>query len=152
MTDYDPAYEAEMETYIRNIFEQNFELLRLESGGSIAPDVKATALQQVLLYWRFLRDVAENVTDTEVHLSLPGCESPKGRDYTIEGIVDIVRDNDRTIMYDVKTHDADYVRANLPMYEEQLNVYAHIWQRLRKEPVWSKNLIYGEIWTYAASR
>ncbi len=43
--------------------------------------------------------------------------------------------NDRTLMYDIKTHDADYVRANLPMYEQQLNVYAHIWQKLRRQPL-----------------
>ena len=33
-------------------------------------------------------------------------------------------------MYDVKTHDAEAVRANLTL-ERQLNVYAHIWQNLR---------------------
>ncbi len=38
-------------------------------------------------------------------------------------------------MYDIKTHNADYVRANLPMYEQQLNVYAHIWQKLRHQPL-----------------
>lgn len=133
MTDGSVDYEANMEEFIRNMFEQNFELLRLESGASIAPDVKEAALQQVLLYWQTMREVAESVTDTEVRLSLPGCETPKGRDFTIEGVVDIVRDDDRTIMYDIKTHDAEYVRANIETYEEQLNVYAHIWQRLRKE-------------------
>ncbi len=42
---------------------------------------------------------------------------------------------DRTVMYDIKTHDADYVRANLELYEQQLNVYAHIWQALRQQPL-----------------
>lgn len=36
-------------------------------------------------------------------------------------------------MYDVKTHDADFVRANPDLYEQQLNVYAHIWQELRQQ-------------------
>ncbi|MEN4100990.1 MAG: PD-(D/E)XK nuclease family protein [Anaerolineaceae bacterium] len=133
MTTSLPSYEQEIDTYIRQVFEQNYEELRLDSGHAITPDVKQTALQQVLLYWRVLREVAENVTDTEVRLSLPGQETPQGRDYSIEGIVDIVRDNDRTVMYDIKTHSADYVRANLDIYEQQLNVYAYIWQELRRQ-------------------
>jgi hypothetical protein len=133
MTDPHSDYEQDIEAYILQIFEQNYEELRLDSGHAITPDVKKTALQQVLLYWRVLREVAENVTDTEVRLSLPGQETPRGRDYSIEGIVDIVRDNDRTVMYDIKTHNADYVRANLEIYEQQLNVYAYIWQELRRQ-------------------
>jgi hypothetical protein len=129
----DPAYELELDAYIRQVFEQNYEELRLDSGHAISPDVKRTALNQVLLYWRVLREVAQNVTDTEVRLSLPGQETPRGRDYTIEGVVDILREEDRTVMYDIKTHNADYVRANLKLYEQQLNVYAHIWKELRKQ-------------------
>jgi len=128
-------YEQEMEEFIRQVFDENFEQLRLESGHSIAPYTKETALNQVLLYWRKLRDIAENVTDTEVRLSLPGQESPRGREYSIEGVVDIVREQDRTLMYDIKTHDAEYVRANIELYEQQLNVYAKIWQELRQQPL-----------------
>jgi len=119
------------EAFIREAFEQNFEELRLESGHAIAPDVKATALNQVLLYWRLLNEIASNVTDTEVRLNLPNQKTPDGRTYAIEGVVDILRDNERTIMYDIKTHNADYVKNNLDVYEQQLNVYAHIWQNLR---------------------
>jgi len=129
----DPAYELELDAYIRQVFEQNYDELRLDSGHAISPDVKLTALNQVLLYWRVLREIAQNVTDTEVRLSLPGQETPRGRDYTIEGVVDILREEDRTVMYDIKTHNADYVRANLELYEQQLNVYAHIWKELRKQ-------------------
>ena len=131
----DHTYDSEIEDFIRQVFEENFERLRLESGHSIAPHVKETALNQTLLYWRKLRDIAENVTDTEVRLSLPGQESPRGREYTIEGVVDIVREHDRILMYDIKTHDADYVRANIDLYEQQLNVYAHIWEELRQQPL-----------------
>jgi hypothetical protein len=55
--------------------------------------------------------------------------------YVIEGVVDIIRDDERTIMYDIKTHEAGYVRSNLDQYEKQLNVYAHIWQSLRRQPL-----------------
>lgn len=122
---------AEMEAFIRQVFEQNYEELRLDSGHAIAPDVKRTALNQVLLYWRMLSDIANNVTDTEVRLSLPNQETPRKRNYTIEGVVDIVRDNDRTVMYDIKTHNEQFVRNNLNDYAQQLNVYAYIWQHLR---------------------
>lgn len=129
------SFEQEMEDYIRRVFEQNYEELLVESGHGLAPNAKSTALDQVLLYWRVLSDIAKNVTDTEVRLSLPNQETPKGHDYTIEGIVDIVRENDRTIMYDIKTHNADYVRENIEEYAQQLNVYAHIWQNLRQQPL-----------------
>lgn len=134
MTEQD-QFSAEMEAFIRSAFEQNYEELRLESGHAIAPDVKSTALNQVLLYWRKLSGIASNVTDTEVRLTLPNQKSPQGRAYAIEGVVDILRDNEQTIMYDIKTHDADYVRENLDIYEQQLNVYAHIWQNLRGQPL-----------------
>ena len=129
----DTDFGEEIAEFIRENFESNYEELRAAAAHSIAPDVKAAALHQVLLYWRVMRDVALNVSDTEVRLSLPAQATPQGRIYSIEGIVDILRDNARTVMYDIKTHDAAYVRANLELYAEQLNVYAHIWQTLRHQ-------------------
>lgn len=123
------------ESQIREFFEENFEVLRMEGGHSLAPEVKDIALRQVLLYWRKLRGVAEKVTDTEVRLTLPGQTTAKGRLFGIEGVVDIVRDNDRVVMYDVKTHDAESVRASPEPYELQINVYAHIWQNLHQQPL-----------------
>ncbi|MBK6433912.1 MAG: hypothetical protein IPF85_25010 [Anaerolineae bacterium] len=35
------------------------------------------------------------------------------------------------VMYDIKTHETEAIRANIEDYERQLNVYAHIWQNLR---------------------
>ncbi len=127
--------EDDIEKLILDFFNENFESLQLEAGHSLAPEVKATALYQVLLYWRRLKDVASRVTDTEVRLNLPEQISPRGRKFGIEGVVDIVRENDRTIMYDIKTHDADAIRGNLDTYEKQLNVYAYIWQNLRAQPL-----------------
>ena len=129
----DTDFGEEIAEFIRENFESNYEELRAAAAHSIAPDVKAAALHQVLLYWRVMRDVALNVSDTEVRLSLPAQATPQGRIYSIEGIVDILRGNARTVMYDIKTHDAAYVRANLELYAEQLNVYAHIWQTLRHQ-------------------
>lgn len=127
--------DSKMEELLRQMFNENYATLRLESGHAMSPYITEIAFQQVLRYWQRLRDVAEQVTDTEVRLTLPEQKTPEGRKYTIEGVVDIVRDDDRTIMYDIKTHDAEYVRANVEEYEKQLNVYAHIWQGLRGEPL-----------------
>ena len=121
----------DIEQRLNEFFEENMAALALESGHSLTPEVKATARQQVLMYWRKLRDIAERVTDTEVRLSLPQQLSPAGRTFAIEGIVDIVREDERVVMYDIKTHDTEAIKANIADYEQQLNVYAHIWQNLR---------------------
>jgi len=128
----DEAKLKEMEDFIRATFERNFEMLRYESGGhSLTTDVREAALNQVLLYWRKLHGIAEKVTDTEVKLNLPAQKTPAGRVFGIEGVVDIVREHGQTTMYDIKTHDVEYVRSNKELYERQLNVYAYIWQNLR---------------------
>ena len=124
-----------VEVRIEEYFERNYELLRMESGQVLTTDLKREALNQAVLYYRKLRHVAENVTRTEVRLALPEQRSPQNRRFTIEGVVDIVREGDETWLYDIKTHDPDDVRANPERYEEQLNVYAHIWQNLHQQPL-----------------
>jgi hypothetical protein len=126
-----PTYQVESE--LRQAFETNYEALRLEGGHSITKEFKELAWQQVLAYWRKLSEIAEAVTETEVKLVLPNQTSPQGRPYSIEGVVDIVQDDERTVMYDIKTHDPLYIRGNLHEYEKQLNVYAHIWHGIRGE-------------------
>ncbi len=121
----------DIEQRLNEFFEENLAALALENGHSLSPEVRETARQQVLMYWRKLRHIAERVTDTEVHLSLPQQRSPKGRTFAIEGVVDIVREDERVVMYDIKTHDAAAIKANIEEYERQLNIYAHIWQNLR---------------------
>jgi len=123
--------EHEILEKIKEYFEDNYELMRLEGGHAITEDIKQLALTQVLYYFTKMREVAMNVTDTEVKLTLPNQKTSKGRSFTIEGIVDIVRDDKETWMYDIKTHDTSYIESNKELYEKQLNVYAHIWQTLR---------------------
>ena len=120
-----------VEEFIREAFEENFESLKRNSGHVISPHLREMALNQVLLYWRKLSEVAENVTETEVRLHLPNQKTSSGRKYSIEGVVDIVRAHDRVIMYDIKTHESEYVRAHPEEYGQQLSVYAYIWQHLR---------------------
>lgn len=127
--------EANLEQFIVQAFEENYERMRLEGGHSIAPEVKKQALYQVLMYYQKLKGIAETVTDTEVKLTLPQRTSPNGNQFTIEGVVDIIRDmeTEETTMYDIKTHDAAYVNDNKEQYESQLNVYSYIWQELRQK-------------------
>ena len=126
-------YMIEMEEWIEEQYEMNYERLRLEGGHALSPEVKRQGFLQTLFYFRKMREVAETVTETEVKLTLPEQTSPKGNKFTIEGVVDIIREKNTTTMYDIKTHDADYVNANKEDYIDQLNVYTHIWQNLRNE-------------------
>jgi hypothetical protein len=125
--------EESIEQFIEARFEENFERLRYESGHGISPEVKEQARLQVLMYWKRLKKVAESITDTEVRLTLPGRKTPKGREFTIEGTVDIVREKGRTVMYDLKTHDPKDIKKYVGEYQRQLNVYAYIWQKLREQ-------------------
>ena len=95
-------------------------MLKLEGGHALTPDVTQSALTQVLYYYRKMRSVAERVTDTEVKLTLPDQLTPDGRRFTIEGIVDIVREDDEVWMYDIKTHDPNYITGNKQFYEKAI--------------------------------
>jgi hypothetical protein len=70
------------------------------------------AFQQAVHYRQKLKHIAENVTDTEVPWVLPNQQTPQNRRFNIEGVVDILRKEGRKVMYDIKTHDGDYVREN----------------------------------------
>ncbi|MGM9987308.1 MAG: PD-(D/E)XK nuclease family protein [Bacillaceae bacterium] len=131
----------EMLRFIEEVFEENYELLRLEGGHSLPPHVKKLALEQVRQYWKKLKNLAENVSDTEVRLTLPQQKTPMGRSYTIQGVVDVVKEDDKTVMYDIKTHDVDFVRCNKKDYEGQLNIYAHIWQSIRGQQLDGTSII-----------
>jgi len=118
---------------LRDLFEENYERLLADGEGRLTEYAKELAFQQVLYYYKKSKEIAENVSDTEVRLTLPGCTTPKGRRFTIEGVVDIVKEEGGTWMYDIKTHDLEYVHAHKEMYVGQLNIYAHIWQQLRQQ-------------------
>jgi PD-(D/E)XK nuclease superfamily len=130
--------EDSIKSLLHRWFDENFQRLKFENGHSLSPEVKEAAERQVFLYWNRLRSLAKAITEMEVRLILPGQQTPKarntrsGRKFNIEGVVDIVSGGGRTIMYDLKTHDPDFIKSHPADYEEQLNVYAHIWRKLRK--------------------
>lgn len=121
----------ELEGKIRQIFEENFELIRAEGGHSITDFLKEEAFNQILCYLRKNRALIERITEAEVKLTLAGQKTPgTGRSYAIEGVVDIIREGEDVWMYDLKTHERSAIEANKEFYREQLNVYAFIWKNL----------------------
>jgi hypothetical protein len=128
--------EAEIKQHIAEVFEQNYNILKTEAGHGLTEDVKQNALEQVFLYYKKCKEIAERVTDTEVKLTLANQKTnskKKPKTFAIEGIVDIVSENGKTWMYDLKTDSLDHIESNMRRYEAQLNVYTHIYQELRKQ-------------------
>jgi uncharacterized protein YeaC (DUF1315 family) len=122
---------TEMEQRIRDAFERNYEVLRLESGHALTQDAKDKALQQVLAYYRKLQDIAEKVTETEVRLTLPDQISSGNNKFNIEGVVDIVQDGEDVWMYDLKTHEREFIEGHREFYDKQLSIYSHIYEKIR---------------------
>jgi hypothetical protein len=123
----------EIDILIEQMFEENYQIEQVTSGSFLTEDIRQLALLQVKMYYKKLKEIADNVTHTEVKLTLPDQKTESGRTFTIEGVVDIVKEADDTWMYDIKTHDAIYINGNKDFYEKQLNVYAHIWHNLRRQ-------------------
>jgi len=125
------SIKQEVEAKVREIFEENFDFIRAEGGHSITEFIKEEAFNQILYYFRKNIELITKITQAEVKLTLPEQKTPKeGIHYTIEGVIDIVREGKETWMYDIKTHDRFAVESNKELYRQQLNVYAYIWTKL----------------------
>lgn len=125
------AVVLEVEARIREIFDENFEFIRAEGGHSITEFIKEEAFRQVLYYFRRNVDLIAKIAQAEVKLTLPEqVTSEAGIRYTIDGVIDIVREDEETWMYDLKTHDRFAIESNRELYRQQLNVYAYIWKKL----------------------
>ncbi len=138
--------DEDVEQRVNEFFQLNYKRLLAEGGAHIlTPRALEQAREQVLHYWRKLRDVAVNVTETEVRLQLPNRTTPKGRKFVIEGVVDLVREQGRIRMYDIKTHYCGEVTAQLgkpdSSYAGQLNLYAYIWRELRGQELHEMGII-----------
>ncbi|MBM7872093.1 hypothetical protein JOC70_003641 [Clostridium pascui] len=116
---------------LRELFEDNFEELKFETGRSINSNMKEFAWQQVKLYYEKLGEVAKDITESEIKLTLPEQVTPKGKKYTIEGNVSIGEKEDKITMYHIKSHSYDEVENNRELYRGQLNLYAYMWKKLK---------------------
>lgn len=112
-------------------FEANFQYLKETNGHTIDERMKERAYEQVLCYWKKNRNLIEKTTRSEVKLSLPEQKTPnKKYSYTLEGTVDVVRQNDINCLYDITTRSLEQIRGDIKPFREQLNVYARIWKGL----------------------
>jgi hypothetical protein len=116
----------DIEDFIKLRLKENLKLMQAETGQRVNQSVVIAAERQALAYWHTMHLLAVKITETEVKLSLPECSTPKGRTFTIEGVVDIVQEDSGMSIYDIKTMPRDYVENNKSKFAMQLNVYAHI--------------------------
>ncbi|MCW7506120.1 PD-(D/E)XK nuclease family protein [Leptospira paudalimensis] len=127
------ALESSLESEIETLVQSNYQNLRLNGGHALTEDVLRSAFLQVLYYYRKMRHVAENVEKSEVKLTLPDQITENGKRYSIEGVVDIIQNDGDLSMYDIKTHDIEYIRLNKSLYQDQLNLYGHIYENLTED-------------------
>jgi hypothetical protein len=121
---------------IKQLFDDVHESLQAESGYGLDAQTRDDAWRQVQLYWEKLqKQVAGRVTETEVPLTLMNNESPGKRKFTIHGVVDVVQEQDKIVLYDIKSHDYHRLHDNIESYGPQLQVYAYIWSELRGQKV-----------------
>lgn len=123
--------EKILEEKLEDFFEANFQYLKETNGHTIDNRMKERAYDQVLYYWKKNRNLIEKATRSEVKLSLPEQQTPnKKYSYTLEGTIDVVRQNDMNCLYDITTRSLEQVHGDIKPFREQLNVYAHIWKGL----------------------
>lgn len=133
--DSSPLPGDEIESFIAEAFEDELAHIEEETGVRTNAFARREALRQVLLYWRKLKSTAESVKETEVRLVLPNRESPKGRRFNLVGVVDIIATELGMMMYDLKTHEPEYIRSHPDDYASQLDVYATIYEELKGDHI-----------------
>ncbi|RPK08306.1 hypothetical protein [Priestia endophytica] len=125
----------DMESLLKEWFDENYEMLRFANGHALNPMVKKIAFQHVLQYWRKLSNLAAQVDETELKLFLSGLETPKGNKFSILAYVDIARTQEEVFLYDIKTEDVEYLDANRKRHEDQLNLYSKMYYDLHGDPM-----------------
>jgi hypothetical protein len=133
MTEMSDELDKEIEAFIEERFNDNLSVIETENKLRINSFVKELALVQVKMYWKKLKELAKKVTQSEIPVTLSHKRSPKGRKFTITGVVDIIKEDDDIVLYDIKTHDPDFVKHNREKYEKQLNIYGSIWEKLNNK-------------------
>lgn len=131
MTFDDKQLDAEILAFIEERFADNLAVLEAEGNVRMSAYIREQALKQIKMYWKRMKETALKVTETEVPLTLSNQKTPGGKTFNIYGVVDIVQEDGETVLYDIKTHDADIVRENKAEYGKQLNIYAKIWEGIK---------------------
>ena len=132
---------AKVVDFLIDAFENNKEIIRSETGRTLNRELSRAALIQILVYWYKLKDVANSVTETEVRLVLADQETDSGTKFNIEGVIDLVQDDEGYFMYDLKSIDRATVLDSLADFTQQLSLYAHIWDGLRDQKLSGASII-----------
>ena len=127
------ARKIDIEEFIHECFSENYTSLSSETGKSLSLKQQEAAIQQVVYYLYRMWDIAENVTETEVKLVLPGQRTRKNRKYNLLGVVDLVSDDSGTRMYDLKTLEKDVILEDKEKFRKQLSIYSHIWKGIKDQ-------------------
>ena len=90
--------DREIMQFIEQRFEDNLAVLETENQLRLNGYIKDQALKQVKLYWKKMKDTAQKVSETEVPLTLANQKTPSGRTFSIHGVVDIVQEDDETVL------------------------------------------------------
>ncbi|HAB19921.1 MAG TPA: hypothetical protein DCE44_26255 [Verrucomicrobiales bacterium] len=121
----DGRFDTLNETLITQLFDKTFKFLCLADVRPIGPEARASALRQVMNYFRFNQAEMQRVVETEVDVSV------EKEDYILTGKVDLLMGGDgRLELLDFKTspkptHSPDLLHT----YERQLCTYAHILEK-----------------------
>jgi len=107
------------------LFDRTFALLSRSDVRPIGPAARASALEQVLSYFRQNREEMRRVIETEVDVSV------EKQGYILAGKVDLLLGGDGKLeLLDFKTTPKPEESAELmKTYERQLCIYAHILER-----------------------
>lgn len=127
------ARKIEIEDFIHECFNDNYTSLSSETGKSLSLKQQEAAIQQIIYYLYRMWNIAENVTETEVKLILPGQRTRKNRKYNLLGVVDLVSDDSGTKMYDLKTLEKDVILEDKDKFRKQLSIYTHIWKGIKDQ-------------------
>jgi hypothetical protein len=122
------VFEGEVEDFLEDRFFSNLSILETEESLRLNAFVKEQALWQIKMYWKKMKEMAMKVTQAEVPVTLSNLKTPRGRTYNISGVVDIVQEGDKTVLYDIKTHDPKAIQNNKEKYQRQLNIYGSVWE------------------------
>lgn len=134
-------YKLSEERVIR-WFDTNYAYLTKRERAYLAPNVKRSALEQVLRYYRRNNDNWQHIREAEVDVSLVKDQ------YILSGSIDLIQGEGNTVeIVDFKSEkklDVNNLkdREKLSRYRRQLEVYAHIVEERTGHTVSKTHLYY----------
>jgi DNA helicase-2/ATP-dependent DNA helicase PcrA len=116
---------------IEKLFNENYEALLKMGLRPLAPNIKESALKQILNYFYQNNEIFSKIKDTEIEVSI------EKNNYILLGIIDlIIEDNEELEIIDFKTQKKPLnTDPILEKYRKQLSIYAYILkERYGREP------------------